>query len=43
MSASIIPIGQMKSYTFSISANASMLKDLKYDQRGSPYGGQTWY
>ena len=43
MSASIIPIGPYKSYSFSISANASMLKDLKYDQRSSPYNNQTWY
>ena len=43
MSASVIPIGPMKSYSFSISANATMLKDLKYDQRSSPYSNQTWY
>ena len=43
MSASVIPIGPMKSYSFSISANASMLKDLKWDQRSSPYNNQAWY
>jgi hypothetical protein len=43
MSASIIPIGPLKSYSFSISANASMLKDLKYDQSSTPYNRQTWY
>ena len=45
MSASIIPIGPLKSYSFSIAANASMLKDLKYDQSSSPYnnGMTTWY
>ena len=45
MSASIIPIGPLKSYSFSISANASMLKDLKYDQSSSPYNNSmnTWY
>ena len=43
MSASVIPIGPMKSYSFSISANATMLKDLKWDQRSSPYNNQTWY
>jgi hypothetical protein len=45
MSASIIPLGPLKSYSFSISANASMLKDLKYDQSSSPYnnGMNTWY
>jgi hypothetical protein len=43
MSASIIPIGPLKSYSFSISANASMLKDLKYDQSSTPYNRQAWY
>jgi hypothetical protein len=43
MSASIIPIGPLKSYSFSISASSSMLKDLKYDQSSTPYNGQTWY
>lgn len=43
MSASIIPMGPLKSYSFSISASASMLKDLKYDQSSSQYSGQTWY
>jgi hypothetical protein len=43
MSASIIPIGPLKSYSFSISANSSMLKDLKYDQSSTPYNGQSWY
>ncbi|MDR2775700.1 MAG: LPS-assembly protein LptD [Tannerella sp.] len=43
MSASIIPMGPLKSYSFSISANSSMLKDLKYDQSSSQYNGQSWY
>ena len=45
MSASIIPIGPLKSYSFTISANAAMLKDLKYDQSSSPYNNSmnTWY
>jgi hypothetical protein len=43
MSASIIPMGNYKSYSFSISANSSMLKDLKYDQSSTPSTGQTWY
>ena len=43
MSASVIPVGPLKSYSFSISANSAMLKDLKYDQRSTPYNGQTWY
>ena len=32
MSASIIPFGPYKSYTFHIGVNASMLSDLKYDK-----------
>ena len=44
MSASVIPIGPYKSYSFSISANSSMLKDLKYDQSSSPYNvSNLWY
>ena len=45
MSVSIIPLGPLKSYSFSILANASMLKDLKYDQSSSPYnnGMNMWY
>ena len=45
MSASVIPMGPRKSYSFSISANSSMLKDLKYDQSNSHYnsGMNTWY
>ncbi len=42
MSASFVPIGTYKSYTFSISANSSMLKDLKYDKRNSPYDNSIW-
>ncbi len=44
MSASFIPIGPYKSYNFTIRANSSMLRDLKYDQRSSPYDrGMDWY
>ncbi len=43
MSASVIPLGPNKSYSFSISANSSMLKDLKYDQSSGRNSGQTWY
>lgn len=44
MSASFIPIGPYKSYNFVIRANASMLQDLKYDQRNSPYDrSMSWY
>ncbi len=44
MSASFIPIGPYKSYNFTIRANSSMLQDLKYEQRSSPYDrGMSWY
>lgn len=43
MSASIIPVGRMKSYTFSIAVKSSLLKDLKYDQSSSYREGQQWY
>ena len=44
MSASFIPIGPYKSYNFSIRAISSLLQDLKYEQRSSPYDrGAEWY
>lgn len=43
MSANIMPLGPMKSYNFSISCNANMLKDLKWDQRSTPYNSNIWY
>ena len=44
MSASIIPIGPFRSYMFTIRADASLLRDLKYDQRSSPHNrGTRWY
>lgn len=44
MSASFIPVGPYKSYNFVIRANASILQDLKYEQRNSPYDrGMDWY
>lgn len=44
MSASFIPIGPYKSYNFTIRANSSLLQDLKYEQRNSPYDrGSNWY
>ncbi|HCC85893.1 MAG TPA: kinase [Porphyromonadaceae bacterium] len=44
MSASFIPIGPYKSYNFTIRANSTLLQDLKYEQRSSPYDrGANWY
>lgn len=35
MSFNLVPIGRYKSYFFTISANSSMLRDLKYEKRNS--------
>ncbi len=44
MSASFIPIGPYKSYNFVIRANASLLQDLKWEERNSPYDNiSNWY
>lgn len=43
MTASFVPIGPYKTYSFSIAVNSSLLKDLKWDQRSSPRDGQRWY
>ncbi|WP_298652505.1 putative LPS assembly protein LptD [uncultured Proteiniphilum sp.] len=44
MSASFIPIGPYKSYNFTIRANSSLLQDLKWEERNSPYDtGANWY
>ncbi|MDR2534353.1 MAG: LPS-assembly protein LptD [Tannerellaceae bacterium] len=43
MTASIIPVGNYKSYTFSVSVSSSMLKDLKYDRRSNYREGLKWY
>ncbi len=44
LSASVVPFGPFKSYTFRIGVNASMLQDLKYDKQ-SGYGTTPviWY
>lgn len=43
MSASFVPVGPYKSYTFSIAVSSSLLKDLKYNQSSSAREGQSWY
>ena len=40
MSASFVPFGPYKSYTFHIGVNASMLADLKYDKSSSDATGK---
>lgn len=39
---SFIPIGPYQSYFFTIGVNSSLLKDLKWDKRSSPYDAQSW-
>ncbi len=43
MSASFVPVGPYKSYTFNIAVKSSMLSDLKYDKRSSVRNGVSWY
>jgi lipopolysaccharide assembly outer membrane protein LptD (OstA) len=43
MSFNLVPIGRYKSYFFSIAANSSMLKDLKYEKRNHPRDNQGFY
>ena len=40
MSASFVPFGPYKSYTFHIGVNASMLADLKYDKSSADATGK---
>jgi hypothetical protein len=37
MTFQIVPFGFMKSWSFNIAVKSSLLKDLKYDQKSSPY------
>lgn len=43
MSASFVPVGTYKSYSFHIAVKSSLLSDLKYDKRSSSSNGVTWY
>lgn len=43
MSASFVPVGPYKSYSFHIAVKSSLLQDLKYDKRSSSSNGVTWY
>jgi len=43
MTASVVPVGPYKSYSFSIAVNSSLLRDLKWDQRSNYRDGQQWY
>ncbi len=43
MSASISPFGRWKYYNFTIRANASILQDLKWEQRSQTQSNIQWY
>ncbi len=43
MSTSLSPFGQWKYYSFTIRANASILQDLKWDQRSQTQSNIQWY
>ena len=43
MTASFVPVGPYKSYTFNIAVSSSLLKDLKWRQSSNYRDGQTWY
>ena len=43
MSASISPFGQWRYYNFTIRANASILQDLKWEQRSQTQSNIQWY
>jgi len=43
MTASFVPIGPYKSYTFNVAVSSSLLKDLKWRQTGNYRDGQSWY
>ncbi|MDR2969874.1 MAG: LPS-assembly protein LptD, partial [Tannerellaceae bacterium] len=43
MSASFVPVGPYKSYSFSIAVSSSLLKDLKYNQSSNFRDAQKWY
>lgn len=42
MSASFVPVGPYKSYSFHIAVKSSILSDLKYDKHSSYSNGVTW-
>lgn len=43
MTASFVPVGPYKSYTFSVAVSSALLRDLKYDKRSNFRDGQKWY
>ena len=43
MSANLVPFGPNPSYYFIISVKSALLRDLKYEQRSSPFSRMNWY
>ena len=43
MSASLSPFGRWKYYNFTFRANASILQDLKWEQRSQTQSNIQWY
>ncbi len=43
MSASFVPVGPYKSYSFHIAVKSSILSDVKYDKHSSYSNGINWY
>lgn len=42
MSFNAVPFGRYKTYNFTIHVNSSMLRDLKYEKRSSPWDNPGW-
>lgn len=42
MSFNTVPFGRYKTYNFTIHVNSSMLRDLKYEKRSSPWDNPGW-
>jgi lipopolysaccharide assembly outer membrane protein LptD (OstA) len=42
MSFNAVPFGRYKTYNFTIHVNSSMLQDLKYEKRSSPWDNPGW-
>lgn len=43
MTASFVPVGPYKSYSFSVAVSSALLKDLKYDQSSNYRDALKWY
>ncbi|MFZ4457231.1 MAG: putative LPS assembly protein LptD [Bacteroidales bacterium] len=43
MTGNVMPFGIYRSFNINISVKSSLLKDVKYDKRGSSYDAMQWY